>query len=103
MERPSHVRLGKESITSHGYREYPDGPKLGPSLLISSCLILAICTAKWAASHDEKLSNHELDKEIDYSIHLADSVLSKLLARKNILFPRKREPWYQPDDEDIPK
>ena len=42
-------------------------------LLISSCLILAICTAKWAGSHDEKLSNHELDKEIDYSIHLADS------------------------------
>ncbi len=77
-------------------------PKLGPSLLISTCLILAIRTAKWAASHDEKLRNHDLDKEIDYAIHLAGSVLSKLLARKDAIFPQKREPWYQANDEDIP-
>jgi len=86
-----------------GHNERPDLPKLGPSLLISTCLILAIRTAKWAANHDEKLSNHDLDKEIDYSIHLAGTVLSKLLARKDAMFPQKREPWYQPDDEDIPK
>ena len=59
-----------------GYNDRPDWPKLGPSLLISTCLILAIRTAKWAARHDEKLSSHDLDKEIDYAIHLADSVLS---------------------------
>ena len=57
-----------------GYNDRPDWPKLGPPLLIAACLILAIRTAKWAARHDEKLSNHELNREIDYSIHLADSV-----------------------------
>jgi len=60
-----------------GYHDRPDWPKLGPSLLIASCLILAIRTAKWAASHNEKLSNRALDQEIDYSIALANSVLSK--------------------------
>ena len=86
-----------------GYNEHPDWPKLGPSLLIASALILAIRTAKWPAGHDTRLSNTDLQKEIDYSVHLADAVLSKLLARKNALFPQKREPWYQPDEEDIPK
>ena len=86
-----------------GYRDYPDWPKLAPSLLIASCLILAIRTAKWAASHDSKFSNSDLSKEIDYAVSLADSVLSKLLARKNSLFPQKREFWHQPDDGDIPK
>ena len=86
-----------------GYHDRPDWPKLGPSLLISSCLILAIRTAKWTATHDEKLSNHELNKEIDYAVHLADSVLSKLLARREVIFPQKREPWYQANDEEIPK
>jgi len=86
-----------------GHNERPDLPKLGQSLLISTCLILAIRTAKWAPNHDERLSYHDLDKEIAYSIHLAGTVLSKLLARKDAMFPHKREPWYQPDDEDIPK
>jgi len=82
-----------------GYNDRPDWPKLGPSLLISSCLILAIRTAKWPAGHDSRLSNTDLD----YSVHLADAVLSKLLAHKSALFPQKREPWFQPDEEDIPK
>ena len=86
-----------------GYRDYPDWPKLGPSLLIASCLILAIRTAKWAASHDSKFSNSDLSKEIDYAVSLADSVLSKLLTHKNSLFPQKREFWHQPDDDDILK
>jgi hypothetical protein len=86
-----------------GYTDRPDWPKLGPSLLIASSLILAIRTAKWTASYNEKFSNPELDREIDYSIHLADRILSTLLAKKGALFPKKREPWHQPNDEDIPK
>jgi hypothetical protein len=86
-----------------GYHDRPDWPKLGPSLLISACLILAIRTAKWAASYDARLSNVELEKEMDYAIHLANSVLSKLLAKKEALFPQRKEPWYQANDEDIPK
>ena len=41
-----------------GYNDRPDWPKLGPSLLIASALILAIRTAKWPAAHDERLSNN---------------------------------------------
>jgi hypothetical protein len=33
-----------------GYTDRPDWPKLGQSLLIASCLILAIRTAKWTAT-----------------------------------------------------
>ena len=86
-----------------GYQSRPDWPKLGPSLLISSCLILAIRTAKWAANYGETLSNHDLDREIDFSIHVAGMVLSKLLARKDAIFPQKREAWYQANDEDVAK
>ena len=32
-----------------GFKDHPDWPKMGPSLLIATCLILAIRTAKWAA------------------------------------------------------
>jgi hypothetical protein len=32
-----------------GYTDRPDWPKLGPSLLIATCLIVAIRTAKWPA------------------------------------------------------
>ena len=30
-----------------GFEQRPDWPKMGPSLLIGTCLILAIRTAKW--------------------------------------------------------
>jgi len=81
----------------------PDWSKLGPSLLIAACLILAIRTAEWPAQFDEKLSNHDLDAEIDYAAHLAIRVLSKLISREEGIFPQKRVPWYQPSDEDVPK
>ncbi len=65
-----------------GYNDRPDWPKLGPSLLIASALVLAIRTAKWPASHEERLSNHDLNKEIDFAISLADSELSRLMSRE---------------------
>ncbi len=86
-----------------GYNERPDWPKLGPSMLIATALVLAIRTAKGPARHNEKLSNSDLDAEIDYSISLVSAVLLKLVARKTTMFPHRREPWYQPDDEDVPK
>jgi hypothetical protein len=45
-----------------GHHERIDLPKLGPSLLIASALILAIRTARWTATHDVRLSNKELEK-----------------------------------------
>jgi len=86
-----------------GHHERVDFPKLGPSLLIASALILAIRTVRRAADYDACLSNKDLEKEIDYAIGLAHSVLSKLLSKHASIFPQRREPWYQASDEDIPR
>ena len=86
-----------------GYHDSPDWPKLGPSLLIATCVILAIRTAKWPARFDEKLSHQELDHEIGYAAGLASRVLSRLMAKKEGIFRQKKVPWYQPDGEDAPK
>ena len=74
------------------YRERVELPKLGPSLLIASALILAIHTAKWPADYDARLSNKNLEKEIDFAIGQANSVPSKLLTKQESLFSQRREP-----------
>lgn len=86
-----------------GYNDAPDWPKMGPSLLIATCLILAIRTAKWPAHFDEKVSEASLDREIEYAAQLADRVLSHLIGRRLTIFPSKKEPWCQANDEDVPK
>jgi len=45
----------------------------------------------------------ELDEEIDFAANLAGRVLSHLISRRGGIFPQRREPWYQPNDEDVPK
>jgi hypothetical protein len=47
-----------------GDTKRPDWPKMGPSLLIATCLILVIRTAKWPSRVDRDTSHPELDKEI---------------------------------------
>jgi hypothetical protein len=86
-----------------GHHERIDLPKLGPSLLIASALILAIRTARRVADYDARLGNIDLEKEIDYATGLAHSVLSKLLSKHESVFPQRRKPWYQATDEDIPQ
>jgi hypothetical protein len=86
-----------------GYEQRPDWPKMGPSLLIATAVILAIRTAKWPAVFDKSTSHPELDREIDFAAHLARSVLSRLMAKESAVFPQRREPWYQPSDEDVAK
>ncbi len=76
---------------------------MGPSLLIATCLILAIRTAKWAARSDASLSEVDLDQEIDHAAHLATRVLAKLAARNPELFPSMKDPWYKPTDADVPQ
>jgi hypothetical protein len=86
-----------------GYNDAPDWPKMGPSLLIATCLILAVRTAKWPANFSEHTSASNLEQEIEYAAHLAGRVLSKLMAARSAMFPSKKEAWYQPDGEDEPK
>jgi hypothetical protein len=85
-----------------GFQESPDWPKMGPSLLIATCLILAIRTARRPVRSDARLSETDLDQEIEHAAHLAGRVLSKLVTSKPALFPSRKKPWYQPDGKDQP-
>jgi hypothetical protein len=85
-----------------GYEERTDWPKMGP-LVIAPCLILAIRTAKWPAVWSAEQSSVDLDREIEYAAHLAGRVVSKLVGRHESIFPSRKGPWYQPNDEDMPK
>jgi hypothetical protein len=87
-----------------GFQQHPDWPKIGPSLLIASCLILAIHTARWPArSPDSTASDVELDREIDHAVHVAGRVLARLVAKEPSIFPDKKRPWYVANDDDVPK
>jgi hypothetical protein len=86
-----------------GYTDTPDWPKMGPSMLIATCLIVAIRTAKWPSRWSEETNSVELQREIDYAAHVAGRVLSTLETRKPDLFPQKKKAWYKPDEEDVPK
>jgi hypothetical protein len=85
-----------------GFTGRPDWPKIGPSLFTATCLILAIRTAKLPASVDLDTSHPELDREIHFASNLADCVLSHLRHDESV-FPRGKEPCYQPDEEDVSK
>ena len=90
-----------------GHNKGPDWPKLGPSILIATALIVAIRTAKWAAkkSGDAHLSDvdTELDAEVSYAARIAIRVMHELLRKHESLFPQKLEPIYEASgpEEDI--
>jgi len=86
-----------------GTTDRPDWPKLGPSLLIATCLIVAIRTARWPPVADPGLSGRELDQEIEFAGHLASRVLARLMRTHEVMFPQRKEPWYKPDGRDQPE
>jgi hypothetical protein len=87
-----------------GYEQRPDWPKMGPSLLIASCLTLAIRTAKWPPrSSGGTASDRDLESEVEHAIHLAGCVLSHLVSKRQSMFPQRQEPWFVSNDEDTPK
>ncbi len=53
-----------------GYHDRPDWPKMGPSLLIATALIVAIRTAKWPARCDTSLNGAELNDEIHFAANV---------------------------------
>lgn len=59
--------MGLDVGESH---ECSDWPKMGPSLLIATCLILAIRTAKWPARKNSKTSEMGFESEIEHAAHL---------------------------------
>jgi hypothetical protein len=87
-----------------GYEQRPDWPKMGPSLLIAASPVLAIRTAKWLPrSNGGTNSDRGLDVEIENAVHLVGRVLSTLVSHHETIFPRKNEPWFVPNDDDVPK
>ena len=86
-----------------GFEQRPDWPKMGPSLLIGTCLILAIRTAKGPAILDERCSEMDLDREIAYAVQLAGRVLAALARRHESIFPSRMDTWYKATDDDSPK
>lgn len=86
-----------------GYNDVPDWPKMGPSLLIATCLIVAIRTARWPATHDPVNSNVELEREIEYAARVSQRVLSTLMKLSPSIFPSRKEPWYRATSEDDPE
>lgn len=91
-----------------GYERKTDWPKLGPSLLIATALIVAIRTAKWAAkgAGDAQLSDVDvdLDREVSYAVRISVRVMHELLKRHASLFPQKLDPVCEAgSDEDNPK
>ncbi len=86
-----------------GYEDHTDWPKMGPSLLIASVLILAIRTAKWKATFHEHTAEVELEREIDYAVHLASRVFSTLITRRPSMFPSVKKSWCVPNEDDVPK
>jgi len=86
-----------------GYHEHADWPKMGPSLVIASCLILAIRTAKWPPRFDTGSAEHDLNTEIEFAIKAANRVLMTLATKYETIFPQKKEPWYRASEEDLPE
>lgn len=86
-----------------GYKDVPDWPKMGPSFLIATALIVAIRTAKWSASIDARNSNSELDKEIDFAANVAHRILAALTGKSPSIFPSRKQPWYRATNDDSPE
>jgi hypothetical protein len=78
----------------------PDWPKLGPSLLIATALVVAIRTARWPTTASG-LSDVDpaLDAEVEFGVRIADRVLRALLKKHPGLFPQRQEPIFAPDDD----
>ena len=84
-----------------------DWPKLGPSIIIATALIVAIRTAKWAAkaSGDSLFSDVdvELDKEVSFAARISIRVMHELLRKHESLFPQRSVPVYEAgSDKDNP-
>ena len=86
-----------------GHEERHDWPKLGPSLLIATALILAIRTARWTPHLDTAERQCDLDQEIEFAAHVSGRILAALVKKWPALYPRTRQPWYKATEEEQPR
>ena len=86
-----------------GHETSPDWPKLGPSMLIATALVVAIRTARWATKLPGVSDvDIELDHEVEFAMRITTRVMSALTRNRPGLFPEKKIPIHQPDNESPP-
>src|SRR3569833_6546 len=67
-----------------------------PSLLIATCPILAVRTAKWRPRSGNPLSEGDLEIEIDFPAHTANRVSRQAHDQvRGDLPPQRKEAWYR--------
>jgi hypothetical protein len=86
-----------------GFTRSPDWPKLGPSLVIATALIVAIRTARWPLDGADASNDFKVKDEIEWAARLARRILGGLVTHHPDLFPHRAEPWFVPNDQDTPK
>jgi len=101
VDASPHIRLPIR-MEIGGHNEVPDWPKMAPSLLIATCLIVAVRTARWLATIDIRNSNCELDREIRFAADVAQRLLSKLEAEHPSTFPTRKRLWSKATSDDSP-
>ncbi len=55
-----------------------------------------------ASEYGARYNHPELYKEINFAAHLANWVLSHLIRDNESTFPKREEPWYQPNEGMFP-
>ena len=85
-----------------GQEKRPDWPKLGPSIIIATALIVAIRTAKWSAkSSNANVSDVdiEMDQEVTFAARMSIRILPEVLRKHASLFPQAIHYTYEAGSE----
>ena len=78
-----------------------DYERLGPTMMLSAAVILAIRTAKRPPQFDQAFSNRDWEAEFEFAVKIASRLLNIAIHRKPELFQHKDVAWYVPDEEDL--
>jgi hypothetical protein len=81
-----------------GNERRPDWPKLGPSIIIATALIVAIRTAKWVAKSSTDAQFSDVDVELDKEVSFAARISIRVMHER--LFPQRVVPTYEGGSEE---
>lgn len=70
-------------------------------MLIATCLVVAIRTAKWPPREENSTAGADMADEIHFAASLVARVMGALVSKHESIFPQRNEPWYQPTSEDL--
>jgi hypothetical protein len=64
--------------------------------------VLAIRTARWAATHSDGLADVDWQKEVEHSARVSKAMLTHLISRFPNLFLTRDVPRYETTDDNVP-